>query len=577
MMAPMRSLASALVVALAAMACSAGGVDSTAATIDASAATVAPTVASTTSPPTTSAPTTTTTTTTVSPSATTTTAAAATTSAETEPPAETETDADATPDIEVASEPTTPTALSGVGDSFYPWLGNGGYDVTHYDLEFDVNPVANTLDAVATLRAIATEELQEFNLDLSGLKVSAVTVNGAAAEFSRYKTELVIRPAEPIPASTEFVAEVAYSGSPEPVADPGVPFEGIGWFSVGEVIFTANEPSGSMSWYPSNNHPTDKATFTIRITVPERFTAASNGLLTHEAVVDGRRTVTWESDDPMATYLAAVYVGEFERHEYRLRDDLLIRDYIPSSLSDAAATSTVEALSITPGAIEYFEGLLGPYPFDAYGTIVMPFTLGFAMENQTLSLHGTQTLGSQIIAHELAHQWFGNSVTVADWSDIWLHEGFAHYLSFLYLAEVQGRGSGGSHGSRAGDGDVCGSSTARRHHGGAAVRLQRGVSEGDADAACPAPPRRRRRVLRHLATPLRIVGWGHDQHRRVLGRRGRTGRCRSRGTGRDVALRHRSAVDPGRLPARQRDNRMTPRSTAGPPAIALLWGMMGPL
>ncbi len=438
----MRSLASALVIALAATACSAGGVESTAATADAPVATAVSTTPAPTPPaPITPAPITPAPTTTVASPATTTTAVTATTQADApaEADAATQPDTDATPEGEAAAEPTTPTPLSGLGDSLYPWLGNGGYNVTHYDLEFNVDPVANTIDAVTSLRAIATAELQEFNLDLSGLEVSAVTVNGAAAEFSRYKTELVIRPAEPIPASTEFVAEVAYSGSPEPVADPGVPFEGIGWFSVDEVIFTANEPSGSMSWYPSNNHPTDKATFTIRITVPERFTAASNGLLTHEAVVDGRRTATWESDDPMATYLAAVYVGEFERHEYRLRDDLLIRDYIPSSLSDAAATSTVEALSVTGGAVEYFERVLGRYPFDAYGTIVMPFTLGFAMENQTLSLHGDQTLDPQIIAHELAHQWFGNAVTVDDWSGIWLHEGFAHYMSFLYLSEVQGK------------------------------------------------------------------------------------------------------------------------------------------
>ncbi|WP_419921036.1 M1 family metallopeptidase [Candidatus Poriferisodalis sp.] len=427
----MRSLASALVIALAATACSAGGVESTAATTDAPVATVAPLVASTTTAPTT----------TVSPSATTTTAVTATTSAEAEAQAETETetDADAMSDVEAASEPTTPTPLSGVGDSFYPWLGNGGYDVTHYDLEFDVNPVANTIDAVASLRAIATEELLEFNLDLSGLEVSAVTVNGTAAEFSRYKTELVIRPAEPIPAGMKFAAEVAYAGTPERIEDPGVLFERIGWFSADEVIFTANEPSGSMTWYPSNNHPTDKATFTIRITVPEQFTAASNGLLAEEVVVDGYRTVTWESDDPMATYLAAVYIGEFERHEYQLRDGLLIRDYIASALSDAEATATLEALSVTTGAVEYFESVLGPYPFDAYGTIVMPFPLGFAMENQTLSLHGTQTLDPQIIAHELAHQWFGNAVTVDDWSGIWLHEGFAHYMSFLYLAEVHGK------------------------------------------------------------------------------------------------------------------------------------------
>ncbi|WP_420445040.1 M1 family metallopeptidase [Candidatus Poriferisodalis sp.] len=577
----MRTLASALVIALAATACSAGGVESTAATTDAPVATVAPIVASTTSPPTSSAPTTT-----VSPSATTTTPTAPTTPtetealAETETETETETDADPTPDAEAAAEPTIPTPLSGLGDSFYPWLGNGGYDVTHYDLELDVNPVANTIDAAASLRAIATEELQEFNLDLSGLKVSAVTVNGAAAEFSRYKTELVIRPAEPIPASTEFVAEVAYSGSPEPVVDPGVPFEGIGWFSVGEVIFTANEPSGSMSWYPSNNHPTDKATFTIRITVPERFTAASNGLLTHEAVVDGRRTVTWESDDPMATYLAAVYVGEFERHEYRLRDDLLIRDYIPSSLSDAAATSTVEALSITPGAIEYFEGLLGPYPFDAYGTIVMPFTLGFAMENQTLSLHGTQTLGSQIIAHELAHQWFGNSVTVADWSDIWLHEGFAHYLSFLYLAEVQGE-------------DL-------------EALMARELETATFAGAAPPGGITVAQLFDFNAVYRRAMLTLHALHRRVgddvffdiLRRHYESSAGGTTNTAEFLAVVEELAgagavelvemwlydtevpsilEEPGRLPARQRDNRMTPRSTAEPPAIALLWGMMGPL
>ncbi len=450
MMAQMRSLSSALVIAVAATACSAGGVESTAATTDAPVTATAPAVASITTAPTvasittapavasiTTAPTPPAPTTTASPPPTTTTAVSATTPAETETDAET--DAAATPDVEAAAEPTPLIPLSGVGDSFYPWLGNGGYDVTHYDLEFDVNPVTNTIVAVASLRAIATVELLEFNLDLSGLKVSAVTLNGAAAEFSRYKTELVIRPAEPIPAGTEFVAQVAYSGTPQPVADPGVPSGRIGWFFFDEVIFTANEPSGSMSWYPSNNHPTDKATFTIRITVPERFTAASNGLLTHEAVVDGHRTVTWESDDPMATYLAAVYVGEFERHEYRLRDDLLIRDYVPRTLSDAEAAATREALSVTTGAVEYFERVLGPYPFDAYGTIVMPFPIDFAMENQTLSLHGARTLDPQIIAHELAHQWFGNAVTVDDWSGIWLHEGFAHYMSFLYLAEVHGK------------------------------------------------------------------------------------------------------------------------------------------
>ena len=331
-----------------------------------------------------------------------------------------------------------PPPRAGAGDSFYPWLGNSGYDVTHYDLALDVDPDATAIDGVTTVHAVSTSELEAIYLDLSGLEVSTVKVDGTAAEFSRQDAELIVQPTTPVPAGVSFTVEVAYSGTPERIDDPGVPFFEIGWFNLDGVIFTANQPSGSMSWFPSSNHPTDKATFTIAITVPERLTAASNGLLTSETVADGRRTAKWQMNDPMATYLAAVYIGEFERHEQETREGLLIRDYIPSSLTGEERQATLEALSVTPGTIEFFEELLGPYPFDAYGTLVLPFRTGFAMENQTLSLHGNQTLNPLIIGHELAHAWFGNSVSPGDWSDIWLNEGFAHYLAFLYLADYEG-------------------------------------------------------------------------------------------------------------------------------------------
>ena len=348
---------------------------------------------------------------------------------------------DAVADAAVDADASPPPG-AGAGDSFYPWLGNSGYDVIHYDLMLDVDPDANTIDGITTVRAVSTRELETVYLDLSGLEVATVTVNGTAADFSRERAELIVRPSTPVPAGAGFSVEVAYSGIPERIDDPGVPFIDIGWFNQDGVIFTANEPSGSMSWFPSNNHPTDKATFTIAVTVPEHLTAASTGLLVEEAAADGRRTFTWQMNDPMATYLAAVYIGEFERHSQATRDGLIIRDYIPRSLTDNQRQATLEALSVTPGAIEFFEELLGPYPFDAYGTLVLPFSIGFAMENQTLSLHGDRTLIPLIIAHELAHQWFGNSVSPGDWSEIWLNEGFAHYLAFLYLADYGGHDIG---------------------------------------------------------------------------------------------------------------------------------------
>ena len=416
----MKAIVPALVVALAFSACSADENDAAQATTapppeTSSAVTTAP-------PPTTAAP---------PPTST------------TAPDADT-TDADADADADTTDAPadanvgTLPPPGAGAGDSFYPWLGNSGYDVTHYDLMLDVDPDANTIDGITTVHAVSIGELETIYLDLSGLNVSSVTVDGAAAEFSRERAELIVQPATPVPAGTGFAVEVIYSGTPERIADPGVPFVDIGWFNQNGVIFTANEPSGSMSWFPSNNHPTDKATFTIAITVPSHLTAASTGVLVEETAADDRRTFTWQMNDPMATYLAAVYIGEFERHTQETREGLIIRDYIPSSLTNEERQATLEALSVTPGAIDFFEELLGPYPFDAYGTLVLPFSIGFAMENQTLSLHGDRTLIPLIIAHELAHQWFGNAVSPGDWSEIWLNEGFAHYLAFLYLADYGG-------------------------------------------------------------------------------------------------------------------------------------------
>ena len=340
---------------------------------------------------------------------------------------------------ETTLAPTTtlpPTEAEGLGDSFYPFLGNGGYDVLHYDIDLDVDTAINAISASTTIEAVALEDLETFNLDLSGLQVRSVTVDGAAAVFSRSGHELAVEPASSLTANSQFTVDVVYSGWPEPLTDPGVPFFEVGWQQQEGVIYTVSEPSGSMTWFPSNNHPSDKATFEIRITVPAGFVAASNGLLTSETTTGGQTTFEWRMDDPMATYLAAVYIGDFDRidHGPLYEGGPLLRDYVPSD----SPPDVADALAVTADVLTFLEEFLGPYPFDAYGTIVMPFPLGFALENQTLSVHGNDTLISWIIAHEAAHQWLGNSVVPDDWSEIWMNEGFATYLHLMFQSEEAG-------------------------------------------------------------------------------------------------------------------------------------------
>ena len=321
----------------------------------------------------------------------------------------------------------------GIGDSLYPNLGNGGYDVKHYTLDLNVDVDNNLLDATATIEAATIQLLSAFNLDLRGLTVERVTVDGIEADFGRTTTELTIVPATPLPANTPFTVVIDYSGSPRTMVDPALSFTEIGWTKFNDGIFVFGEPSGAMTWYPSNNHPQDKATFTFNITNDSSLTAAATGRLVGEAFNDdGTTTTTWEMYSPMASYLAAIYVGDFVREESTTDDGILIRNYFPPSLSG----SEKAAFDQTADVIDYYSDLFGPYPFDVYGSIVVDGELGFALENQTLSIHGRDAIDIYTIAHEIMHQWTGNHVSLGDWQDIWLNEGFAFYIPFLYLDET---------------------------------------------------------------------------------------------------------------------------------------------
>lgn len=326
-------------------------------------------------------------------------------------------------------------ALAGLGDPLYPQLGNAGYDVQHYTIDLDVDVASNTISGSTTIAAQATQDLAAFHLDFSGLEVQDVSVDQVPAGFVRAGSELIITPATGLPAGLPFTVAVDYAGTPQPIRDPSVPFIPLGWLRQPDGLFVVSEPSGAMSWYPVNNHPSDKATYTFRITVPKPYQVAANGILTHTTGDGDATTYTWEMADPMASYLATVHIGQYTVQEQTGPRGLVIRNYFPVDTPDAVKA----AFAVTPEMVAFMEERIGPYPFDAYGVVLLNEDAGWALETQTLSTFGGQAADEETIFHELAHQWFGNHVSPATWRDVWLNEGFATYFSLLWAERTAGR------------------------------------------------------------------------------------------------------------------------------------------
>ena len=328
----------------------------------------------------------------------------------------------------------------GVGDPYYPQLGNGGYDVAAYDLEIEWLPDSSSVDATATIDLTPDLDLSSFNLDLAGLEVERIGIDGVEAAFRRTRRELTVTPAEILRADVPVVVEVDYGGVPRPI-DVGTDFFEVGWQTDGRDAFVVSEPAGAATWFPANDHPTDKARFRFRITVPGDLGVVANGLAKGvEEAPDGRRTWVYESGDLMATYLASVVIGDLVFDEATGPAGLPLRSAYPTRLADAARADFADIETMLAVFTEWF----GTYPFEVYGHVVVDEILGFALENQTLSLFGSDLVtgaGSidAIVAHELAHQWFGNAVSPATWRDIWLNEGFATYAEWIWEQESGGR------------------------------------------------------------------------------------------------------------------------------------------
>jgi aminopeptidase N len=314
----------------------------------------------------------------------------------------------------------------GLGDPFFPLAGNGGYDVRHYALDLDYRPGVNRLEATARIRARATLDLDQFDLDLRGFDIRRLTVDGHRARFSRDGQELVIQPRPKLRAGRRFVVEVHYAGTPSVVTDPDGSIEG--WVPTGDGAFVVGEPQGSPGWYPANDNPRDKASYSFRVTVPEGITAMANGVLEGRATRRGRTTWRWRERLPMAPYLATVTSGRFDLRISRTPGGLPIYDAVdPTQAADAAPV-----LAKQPAILAFFSRTFGPYPFEAAGAIVDDAPeVGYALETQTKPVYSSAP-DESTVAHELAHQWYGDAVTLTVWPDIWLNEGFATWAEWLW-------------------------------------------------------------------------------------------------------------------------------------------------
>ncbi|SNX64469.1 peptidase M1-like protein [Streptomyces sp. TLI_55] len=335
---------------------------------------------------------------------------------------------------------SAPAAPLGVGDRLFPHLGNPGYDVASYDLSFTYSGSnSEPLQAVTTIDAWTTTPLDRINLDFAHGEVESVEVDGEPASFASADEDLVVTPEEALPSGSWMRITVKHTSDPVSSEQR----DG-GWVRTTDGLAMANQADAAHLVFPCNDHPSDKAVFTIRITAPDGYTAVANGLPAGADRAAGATTWTYRTQHPMATELAQVSIGRSTVLHREGPHGLPVRDVVPTKHREALEPW----LEKTPDQISWMESKVGRYPFETYGLLMADADTGFELETQTLSLFERELFTEpaypqwyveSIMVHELAHQWFGDSVAPASWSDLWLNEGHATWYEALYAEEKAGK------------------------------------------------------------------------------------------------------------------------------------------
>ncbi|GEP35932.1 putative peptidase M1, membrane alanine aminopeptidase [Nocardioides szechwanensis] len=329
-------------------------------------------------------------------------------------------------------------------DPYLPGHGDPGWSAHHYALDLHYELVANSLRAEAVIDAVAETDLTRVVLDLAHLTVAKVTVNGKApARYRTRENRLVVTLATPLEAGATFRMVVKYAGHPRPLIDRH--HGDAGWEELADGVIVAGQPHGAPTWFPCNDRPDDKASYSITVTTHPDYRVVANGLLASRKRHSSAVTWVYEQVEPMSTYLATVQIGRYQVREQDASVPMLAA--VPAD----ADPGFEEAFGRQPEMLDTFAEMFGDYPFPVYSVVVTDDDLEIPLESQSLSTFGRNFLNDdwesvRLVAHELSHQWFGNTVTLTKWRDIWLHEGFACYAEWLWseasggdAADIQAR------------------------------------------------------------------------------------------------------------------------------------------
>ncbi len=329
-----------------------------------------------------------------------------------------------------------PSRSTSAGDPRFPELGSADLDVARYDVAVEYDPDERLLAGTVAVTGTFTQPTDRVALDADGPVVTGVASAGEALEFEMVDHELIVELPAVAVAGERFALDVTFSSELSVGSSFG---ERAGLFPTADGLWSVNEPDGVSTWMPVNDHPTDKAAWRFEVTVPEGVAAVANGDLVGTSTAGGRSVWRWDQPEPMASYLVLLLVGRYDVVDDGVHRGVELRHAVLSSRAD-----TLEPYrEATRAQLDFFVDLFGPYPFEHYGLAIADSVPGLAMETQGLSLFSAADLDGSLgerqqllLAHELAHQWFGNSVSPASWDDIWLNEGFATYAQWMWFESI---------------------------------------------------------------------------------------------------------------------------------------------